>query len=233
MSRLLLIDTSSQAQIVAVYANGELYEQFDIVGRGHSQKILPTVQSVLEASGVEPASLDGIVFGRGPGSFTGVRIAVGVVQGLAFGLGIETVGVSSLGVLAQEEFRRSGETDVMVALTAREDELYFGSYVISDGVARLQGEEGVVRASAVPSQPFTTCHGVGSGWQLKADIEASSGVTATHVELEVWPRARGLLELGLDAIARGETTSALDARPEYLRERVAQPSGKSGRQGSE
>lgn len=218
---LLLVDTSSQAQVVAVHRDGELFEQFEIVGRGHSQKILPAVESVLHAASVSRDDLTGIVYGRGPGSFTGVRIAVGVVQGLAFGLGIATIGVSTLAVLAQEEYARCGERNVMVALTAREDEVYFGSYVIVDGIARLQGREGVFRASQVPSQDFDVCHGVGSGWALQADMERAAGVTVTDTQLEVWPRARGLLTLGLDALTRGDTESAAAARPEYLRERVA------------
>lgn len=226
MTRLLVLDTSSQAQVVGVHRDGELFEQFEIVGRGHSQKILPTIESALASADVDISSLDAIVFGRGPGSFTGVRIAVGVVQGLAYGLGIQTVGVSTLAVLAQEAHRRTGENNIVVALTAREDEVYFGSYVVQDGIARLQGSEGVFRASEVPRQRFERCIGIGSGWALQTEMESAAEVTAGRVELEVWPRAHGLVMLGQDAIARGEAVPAADAHPEYLREQVAKPPSK-------
>lgn len=225
MTTLLLLDTSSEAQVVGLYRDNEdLIERFEIVGRGHSRQILPTISSLLEDSGVDKHSLDAIVYGRGPGSFTGVRIAVGVVQGLGFGLGIPTVGLSTLAAMAQDALRDDGKHAV-VALAARADEVYFGSYTSVAGIATLNGSEGVFRASAVPAQTFGEFVGVGSGWVLRDDMESALEARATRIELEAWPRARGLLDLGLDVIRRGDAEPASAAKPEYLRERVARPGG--------
>lgn len=220
---LLAIDTSSEAQAVGIEHEGELFERFELVGRGHSRKILPTIESVLAEAGIGRGELDGIVYGQGPGSFTGVRITVGIVQGLAFGLDMPVVGVSTLACLAQQAYRETGATNIVVALSARAEEVYFGSYVVDGDIVRLQGAEGVFDASDVPAQPFEECLGIGSGWALRDDLESALGANATDVVVECWPRAGALLAIGRDAFDRGLAVSAADARPEYLREHVAKP----------
>ncbi|MDZ7683801.1 MAG: tRNA (adenosine(37)-N6)-threonylcarbamoyltransferase complex dimerization subunit type 1 TsaB [Gammaproteobacteria bacterium] len=193
------------------------------MGRSHSQKILPTIESVLSEAGIGRRELDGIVYGQGPGSFTGVRITVGIVQGLAFGLDIPVVGVSTLACLAQQAYRETGATNIVVALAARAEEVYFGSYVVDSGMVRLQGVEAVLDAADAPSQSFEECLGVGSGWALRSKLETALGARATDVTVECWPRARALLELGRDGFDRGIAVPGEKARPEYLREHVAKP----------
>lgn len=225
MTTQLMIDTSSEAQLVAVSRGEEIHEQFRLVGRGHSREILPTVISTLEAAGIDLSALDVIVLGRGPGSFTGVRIAAGVVQGLAFGLDIPVVPVSTLAVLAQDEHFRSGAEHIVVALSAREDEVFFGSYSIVSGIASLNGHEAVYRAAEVPRQDFATYHGIGSGWSLRAPLEGALGAGASEIVAEVWPRARAMSVLGAAAMAEGRAVAAGEALPEYLREQVARKPG--------
>lgn len=219
----LAIDTSMEAQVLGLRTDSADIEKFEIAGRRHSRIILPAILDLLAEAGVDKRELDVIVFGQGPGSFTGLRIAVGVVQGLAYGLGIPVVPVSTLACLAQGEYRRSGATAIMVAQAARKQEVFFGSYVIEDGFARPVGDEGVFDVADTPRQPFDACTGVGSGWTFSEELQRAAGVRATEIVLQAWPRARDLLDLGLRALSQGGAVAALEARPRYLREKVATP----------
>ena len=223
----LAIDTSTEAQVLGLRVEAEDYERFEIAGRVHSRIILPSILALLQDAGITRKDLDVIVFGRGPGSFTGLRIAVGVVQGLAYGLDIPVVPVSTLACLAQGEYRRSGATDIVVAQVARRDEVFFGSYCVRAGLAQRVGNEGVFDAASVPTQPFTACVGIGSGWRLKEKLEVALGAHATDIVLDVHPHGRDLLDLGMSGFEAGAAVAALEARPEYLRERVATLPGDS------
>lgn len=219
----LAIDTSMEAQVLGLRVADQDTEYFEIAGREHSKTILPAILDLLSEAGVDKQALNVIVYGRGPGSFTGLRIAVGVVQGLAYGLGIPVVPVSTLACIAQGEHRRSGATNIVVAQSARKQEVFFGSFTVKGGLATPVAGEGVFEAGLVPRQPFERCVGVGTGWQFRQQLEAAMGVHTIDVVMEAFPRAGDLLDLGLHAFERGGGVNALDARPEYLRERVATP----------
>lgn len=218
---LLAIDTSTSVQVVGLSLDSAVLDRTETVGREHSQRILPAILAILDEAGIAKRDLDGIVFGQGPGSFTGLRIAVGVVQGLAYGLGIPVAPVSTLACLAQGERRRSGADHVVVATTARKTEVFFGSYGFREGFAELIGKEAVVEAAKAPVQTFDHCAGVGSGWEFRESLEAALGVVADPVVLDAMPTATDLLTLGLAAFERGATVPALEAQPQYLREQVA------------
>jgi tRNA threonylcarbamoyladenosine biosynthesis protein TsaB len=229
--KLLAIETSTEAQVVGVQVDGEIIEHTSIVGRQHSQKILPTILETLDDAGIDKQALDAIVFGQGPGSFTGLRIAVGVVQGLAYGLDIPVVPVSTLACLAQGEYRRRGADQIVVALFARKTEVFFGSYKVVSGIVEKQGEEGVFEAGSVPRQSFDECVGVGDGWRFEQELAASLGLSVISVEQSVHPSAIDLLCLGEATLQQGGGISALEARPQYLRERVATVPGDSSGKG--
>jgi tRNA threonylcarbamoyladenosine biosynthesis protein TsaB len=218
---LLGIDTSTEMLVLGLRHGTTLSDATELAGREQGQRILPAIVSLLEKAGVAMNDLDGIVFGQGPGSFTGLRIGVGVVQGLAYGLRIPVAPVSTLAILAQAEYRKSGATNIVVALHARKDEVFFGTYEIANGLAKLVGKEAVHTAADVPPSVFDQCVGIGSGWQFEAALTSALGVTVTGVRLDMMPTAEDLLVLGMDAFARGRTISALEAQPEYLREQVA------------
>lgn len=224
---LLAIDTSTQAQVIGLVANGKHFGRFEMVGRGHSQKLLPAILSMLDEAGISLSDLDGIIYGRGPGSFTGLRISVGVVQGLGFGLDIPVVGVSTLACLAQGVWRQQGASEVVVALIARNHEVYFGSYSIIEGIAVVQGEEGVFDAAKVPPQLFTTCVGIGSGWVFRPELESALGARAVDIVTDDFPRPEDLLLLGVHYFKAGLMGDAMLARPEYLREKVAAAPGET------
>lgn len=219
---VLAIDTSTKSCVLAISTDRQLLEDAEIVDRTHSKVILPRIVRLLSEAGLANSELDLIVFGQGPGSFTGLRIGIGVVQGLAFGLEIPVVGISSMACLAQNTFRLEGHKHSIVALTARKQEVYFGSYSIKDGFAVNNGTEGVFEADEVPKQEKKkNWVGIGSGWQLKTQLEQGAQVTVGDVYPDVYPTGRDLVDLGVDRHSRGLSVSAQQARPEYLREQVA------------
>jgi tRNA threonylcarbamoyladenosine biosynthesis protein TsaB len=104
----------------------KLFSRWEEAPRDHTRKILPMVQAVLEDAGISLSDLDAIAFGRGPGSFTGVRIGISVAQGLAFGAGVPLIGISTLAAMAQGAYRLDGAEQVLTAIDARMNEVYFG-----------------------------------------------------------------------------------------------------------
>lgn len=223
---ILAIDTSTRACVLGLRTTENTWTDETVLDRTHSKEILPRIEALLASANTDKSSLDLLVFGQGPGSFTGLRIGVGVVQGLAFGLDIPVVGISSLACLAQRHFREGGHRHAIVALTARHTEVYFGAYAESGGFMQLQGQEGVFEAEQIPTQdPNSHWIGVGGGWQLEKKLQAAATVEVTEIFLEDYPTATDLLDLGQDAAARGKRQSAEFALPEYLREQVATKPG--------
>ncbi len=223
---ILAIDTSTTACVLGIKTHGVEITRFEQIDRSHSLELLPRIVAILADANLDKNDIDLIVFGRGPGSFTGLRIAVDVTQGLAYGLDIPVVGVSTLACIAQGRSRKSlngTATHVMVAQIARQEELFYGAYDVSGGVAKLVQSEAVYLASEVPALPDGPWVGVGSGWAFADKINASSGAGVSDVLLEAWPEAQDLLMLGEEAFKSGAAVSAAQALPEYLREQVATP----------
>lgn len=126
-TRILAIDTATEACSVAVWNQGEIHALFELCPREHTQRILPMVQQVLAESGLALNQLDALAFGRGPGSFTGVRIGIGIAQGLALGADLPMLGISTLQTMAQGAWRVCGAERVLAAIDARMGEVYWGS----------------------------------------------------------------------------------------------------------
>lgn len=220
--KTLAIDTSSRACVLGVSAAGQSWTDEAVLDRSHSQEVLPRIEALLNEAGVDKSELELIIYGQGPGSFTGLRIGVGVVQGLAYGLNIPVVGVSSLGCLAQKLWRQEGCEHALVALTARHTEVYFGAYEIKDGWMQLIGQEGVFEAARIPNQnPGHVWMGVGSGWDLADALCSGAGVDVVKTIVDGYPDANDLLDLGQARYASGYGRSAPEAIPQYLREQVA------------
>ena len=147
---ILAIDTSTPVCMLGLKIGNELFTNSQRVDRTHSKVVLPRILGLLQDAGIDKSDIDLIVYGQGPGSFTGLRIGVGVVQGLGFGLGVKVVGVSSMAGVAQTVMRKKRVDHVLVALTARNKEVYFGSYSKQNTIAVVNGNEGVWEASEVP-----------------------------------------------------------------------------------
>ena len=140
--RILAIETATEACSAALYVDGEVSERFQLAPREHALLILPMIDALLVDAGMSLGALDAVAYGRGPGSFTGVRIAASVAQGVAFAADLPVVAVSTLASLALGAMSATGQHSVMSALDARMNEVYWGLYEREPaGLPRLQGEE--------------------------------------------------------------------------------------------
>ena len=222
---LLAIDTSSEACSVALQVGGAVSFRFTDQPRKHAEQVLPMVDALLAEAEISLKALNGIAFGRGPGSFTGLRIAAGTVQGLAFGADLPVVPVSSLMGLAQTAWRVHGWQQVHAAFDARMGEVYWGSYQrLADGNWQLQGQEAVTPPSQVLQaagiEPAEGWQGAGSGWCHAAVLEAQAGPLLA-CDAGLLPHAQDLLPLAQLAFLRGEAITAEQVVPVYLRNEVA------------
>jgi len=221
MTTLLALDTATEACSVALLHDGKVSSHYEVIPRLHAQKLLPMIQQLLADAGTTLAAVDAIAFGRGPGAFTGVRIAIGVVQGLAFALERPVLPVSNLAVLAQRALREQGVSQVAAAIDARMDEVYWGCYQETAGEMRLIGSEAVLspERAALPAGASGEWFGAGTGWGYAERI----GVKLCAQDASLLPHAADLLTLATFAWQRGEAIAADLAQPVYLRDNVATP----------
>ncbi len=218
--RIVALETATDACSVAVYREGEILERFEVTPRRHTQRILPMLKALLSEAGLKLKDLDALAFSRGPGAFTCLRIAAGVVQGLALGTGLPVVPVSTLAALAGEAFAQSDAEYALVALDARMGEVYWGVYRrgLEEGLEVLSAPEQV----SVPE--LGACVGIGPGWQvygevLRSRLREGQLVGVLHERL---PRAAWVAHLAAKKLARGEVVAPGEALPVYLRDRVVE-----------
>ncbi|MDE2089185.1 MAG: tRNA (adenosine(37)-N6)-threonylcarbamoyltransferase complex dimerization subunit type 1 TsaB [Gammaproteobacteria bacterium] len=221
--KLLAIDTSTEACSAALMLDGELRERHAIAAREHGRLILPMVEGLLAEAGLRLAQLDALAYGRGPGGFTGVRIAAAVIQGFAFGGGLPVVPVSSLAALAQGAYRERSIAHVLAAVDARMGEVYWGVYAAdAEGLMAPRGDETVCAPGAVPVPAEGPWFGAGSAWGVHAQaLRARLGDRVTGYEAARYPRAQDVARLGVAGYHRGHAVSPEQALPVYLRDEVA------------
>ncbi len=221
--KLLAIETATEACSAALYLDGALSERYALAPREHARLILPMADELLAEAGLGAAQLDALAFGRGPGAFTGLRIAAGVAQGIAFGADLPVLPVSSLAALAQGMARERGAARVLAAIDARIGEVYWGAYERGGaGLMVLRGEEHVTAPAAVPSPAGADWRGAGSGWAVYGEVlQARLGGQVVEVDAARYPQARDVALLAVAAYGRGEALSAEQAAPVYLRDEVA------------
>jgi len=220
--KILSIETATEACSAAVYQDGMIFERYQLAPREHNRLILPMIESVLAEAGLTVNQLDALAFGRGPGSFTGVRIAAGVVQGIALGADLPVAPVSTLAALALEVFDAVDAAWAFPCIDARMAEVYFAVYGRSvEGDAVLHGAEAVLPPAAVTVPPDMRGVGVGSGWATYAAVldERLSG-QVRGVLTERFPRAGCVARLGAVGFGRGWAVAAEEALPVYLRDNV-------------
>lgn len=222
-TRILAIDTATEACSVALWNNGEKHALFEICPREHTQRILPMVQQILAESGVSLNQLDALAFGRGPGSFTGVRIGIGIAQGLAMGADLPMIGVSTLATMAQGAFRQMGATQVLAAIDARMGEVYWGQYQRqNDGVWMGENTEAVFTPERAQQNIMSLAGewaSVGTGWGTYPDMAAATPITLVDGQITL-PQAEDMLPLALVDFALGKMTAVENAQPTYLRNEV-------------
>ena len=245
MSILLALDASSSACSAALLrrrpgADDELRSRFEMTPREHTRRLLPMVDEVLAEAGVAPAELDAVAYGRGPGSFTGLRIAAGAAQGLAYGLDRPLIGVSTLAALALGAHRRHHFRWLVTALDARMGEIYVAAWQCRDGLPEPLLEEAVMPPERLHLPVVHDDHdwvGVGSGWNLweQMPVEVQAGMSqrlpdaeAEAAELlgsggasEAEAEAADMALLAMAELEAGGGEPAHLVQPVYLRDQVA------------
>lgn len=224
--KLLALDTSTEACSVALQIGAEILSLDEVCPQQHSKRVLPMVQQLLSQAGIALKDLDGIVFGRGPGSFTGVRIGVGVAQGLAFGAGVPLYGVSTLAAMAQAAKRLYHADKVVAAIDARMAEVYLGCYQLdAAGLMQLTGEEiarkpaELVAADVPAGFGAAKVFGVGTGFQTYPD--ALTAWQQVHICPQIlYPSAQDMLVLSQVALTKGLFVVPELAEPTYVRDEV-------------
>lgn len=221
--RILAIDTATEACSVALNNDGTLFAHFELCPREHTQRILPLVKDVLTEGGVALSELDALAFGRGPGSFTGVRIGIGIAQGLALGAELPMIGISTLATMAEGAWRKSGATRVLAAIDARMGEVYWAEYQRdADGVWHGEETEAVLKPDAVTAR-LNALSGewatVGTGWQAWPDMAKDTGLTLTDGGVSL-PEAQDMLPIAHHQLSLGHTVAVEHAEPVYLRNEV-------------
>ncbi|WP_251372322.1 tRNA (adenosine(37)-N6)-threonylcarbamoyltransferase complex dimerization subunit type 1 TsaB [Rheinheimera oceanensis] len=218
--KLLALDTSTEACSVAVQVGTDMLTLDEVCPQQHSKRVLPMVQQLLSQAGISLKQLDGIVFGRGPGSFTGVRIGVGVTQGLAFGADVPVYGVSTLAAMAQAAHRLYAAKQVVAAIDARMAEVYIGSFTLQQGLMQPGSSEVAIKPQDISGFDLSgEVHAVGTGWQTYADVllQKQAAVIANDI---LYPSAQDMLTLAQPALAAGQFIAAELAEPVYVRDDV-------------
>ncbi|MGZ5050404.1 MAG: tRNA (adenosine(37)-N6)-threonylcarbamoyltransferase complex dimerization subunit type 1 TsaB [Methylobacter sp.] len=220
--KLLAVETSTEACSAALFIDGEITERFELAPQKHTQLILPMIDGLMADAGLKPQQLDALAFSRGPGSFTGVRIATGVIHGIALGADLPIVPVSTLAAIAQDFFDHNDTGIAFVAMDARMDEIFWGVYRRdSHGYAELVGHEAVTPADAAEF-PDLAGVGIGSGWGVYSEqLMARLGGRVTYYQADKLPRAGAIVRLGARGFELGLSVPVEQAMPVYLRDKVA------------
>lgn len=239
MIKILAIDTSTDACSAALWCKNTVFHRFTVAPQQHTKLILPMIYELLTEAQLDLKQLDAIAFGAGPGSFTGIRLAASITQGLAFAANIPVIKISSLRTLAQEVFVELGKKRVLIAQDARMQEIYFGEYQVDiAGIMQavvpdqlLMGSNPYNRqqnanktSSIINYKNLSNAVGAGNGWKIYDDILLKH-CNIPLIESKVYPRAQYMTELAVADFTKGFVVSAKEALPIYLREEVAWTQG--------
>ncbi len=224
MSLILALDSSTDACSVALYADGQLSAHFELAAKSHTQRLLPMVDELLQGNNLKLGDLDAIAFGRGPGSFTGLRICMGIVQGLAFGAQLPVIPVSTLEAMALGYYRANPQVNlpVLVSLDARMDEVYWGLYARKGGAVIPMSEEFVMKPELLSEQNVVQSLAgqfiaIGSGWHYPA----MQALAAATIVVDTQPHAEDMALIAAQVWAEGGAIDVLDAQPVYLRDTIS------------
>jgi len=222
--KILALDTATENCSAALWIDGHVLHRELEAERGHAELILSMVDELLHESGAKLPDLQAIAFGRGPGSFTGVRLAASVTQGLAFGAGVPVVPVSDLRAVAQ---RLASSQNVLVCNDARMQEVYWGCFVRgADGLMQPVTEERVSKPAEVglPSAwANTPVVGAGRGFAAYTMLHDRLTDQLTDIEPGLLPRAQEIATIAVTEVQAGRVKPAAEAVPVYIRDDVARP----------
>lgn len=222
--KILALDTATEACSVSLGIGERVIDRYLELERGHAEQLLPMVDAVLAEGGLTLRSLDAIAFGRGPGGFTGVRLAASVAQGLAFGADLGVVPISDLAAVAQRAARESpGAARVLVVNDARMREVYWAEFEVHGGSVSGATEH-VGPASAVVLPAGASWVAAGRGLKAYPELGERCRERGVNLHADLLPRATEILLLARPSVAGGQTLDPAVALPVYVRDRVAEPS---------
>ena len=222
--KLLAIDTSTEACSVALWLDGEVVERFELAPRRHTELVLPWADELLASAGVAKAQLDAVAVARGPGAFTGVRLAVALVQGIALALDLPVVPVSTLAALAcRAPTGTQSNVEILAAIDARMGEVYLGRFAMQDdGLLLTLGEEWMATPALPGVLDEANLIGVGTGFSASDSALVNGlGSRLQFVDATALPHAADVARLAALAFARGAAIAPDALEPAYLRDKVA------------
>jgi tRNA threonylcarbamoyladenosine biosynthesis protein TsaB len=211
---ILALETATDPGSVALWRDGEVIARSCPDGRSNSETLLPLADSTLREAGFSFTDLQGVAFGMGPGSFTGLRVSCGAAQGLAVARDLPLIGIGTLDAMALA----SGGERVIVALDARMGEVYFGLFVHG----KLQGEIGVYAPDAVPLPDASGWLACGNGLSSYPALRERLASVVEAWKPEIMPSAEAVVRLAAPRLEGGESIDPADAAPLYVRNKVAQ-----------
>ena len=219
-STILALDTCTEGCSVALLYKGQILSEFAEVPREHSQRLLPMVDNILKQANIKLVDLDVIAYGRGPGSFTGIRICTSMTQGLALGADLPVVGISTLATMAQKAINE-GAKQVFASIDARMGEVYSGQFIAENGLACLVGKEHVsapenIELNLDTSHTIVCC---GTGFEAYPHLLEIAG-DMTLLSNARLPQAENMLLLAQREMALGNATSVDELAPVYLRDKL-------------
>jgi tRNA threonylcarbamoyladenosine biosynthesis protein TsaB len=222
MTALLALDTSTENCSAALLRDGRILERSELAPRRHAELILPMIESLLAEAGIARRALDAIAVGRGPGAFTGVRLAISVAQGIALALDLPVVPISSLAALA-EDAPPDPHSPILAVIDARMGEVYAGAFArTADGRVEPIAAEWVGPASLLTLPEHTPWTVVGSGWAAYREAIASRlAAPPRFADGARYPQARAVARLAEFELAGGHGVAPEQALPVYLRDKVA------------
>lgn len=220
--KLLAFETATEACSVAVSVDGQVLERFEISPRRHAELALPWADALLAEAGLARSQLDAIAVSRGPGAFTGVRLGIGIAQGIALALDRPIAAVSTLAVLAAGAADPAAARRVVAAIDARMGEVYLGTFSCEAGNVRPLAPEVLVDPARAVVPAGADWHGVGTGFAAAgAALQTCFGAALAHTDAHALPRAADVARLAGAALARGEGVAPERVEPAYLRNTVA------------
>lgn len=226
MSNILAVETATSSCSVALRIDGSVVVLEEVGNNIHSQVLLSMIERLLTQASLAPMELDAVAVGQGPGSFTGLRIGVGVGQGLAYGANCPMIGVSSLDALA---LQAEGDGVVFAGTDARMGEIYWCDYQKNGSkVSRIGDLKVSAPAMIVPDASTSMVSLVGNAWaEYREDLPEGLLKVSRHQEQIVYPSAGALLSLAEEKFANRDWVSAIEFAPIYVRDDVAKKSTKS------
>ena len=224
--KLLALDTATEACSAALYIDGEITAKFQLAPREHTKLILKMIEELLAEAALKVTGLDAIAFGRGPGSFSGVRIATGVTHGLAFAADLPVIPVSTLASIAQSTYNEHHTENVLAGIDARMGEIYWGCYQLAEnGLMTLKGDEQVSSAELIQLPDDKQWSGSGSAWKGYPDqLNNRFGSVLKSTFADYLPDSTSIVQLAAYEYSQGRLLEASQAQPVYLRNDVAKKS---------